>query len=67
MIYFTRPRVKQWGWVVLFGVLCFGAGNYHETQAAIDGTQRWWQQHEKRDLTAAQSQAWKQCIASYWQ
>ena len=65
MSYLGRPHVKQWGWVLFFGLACFAAGNYHVTQEAVIGSAQWWQAHEKRDLSAAQRQAWTQCIRSY--
>ena len=32
-----RPKMRQWGWVVLFGLACFAAGNSHETSEALAG------------------------------
>ena len=66
MSFLSRPRVKQWGWVMLFGLVCFGAGNYHATEDALQGSARWWQGQEmqvaKQAWTSAQKKAWNDCI-----
>ena len=43
MRYFENPKVKQWGWVLFFGLACFAAGNSFKTADALEGQGRWYQ------------------------
>ena len=48
MSFFHRPRIKQWGWVLLACLASYAAGNYHVTREAVDGSARWWQWQEHK-------------------
>lgn len=57
---------RRVGWFVLAVLLGFGAGNYHATKAAVDGSSQWWARHERRHLTAQQQADYNTCYQQ-WQ
>jgi hypothetical protein len=46
MTYFQQPKIKQWGWVILFGMLCFAAGNHFKTEDALAGQAKYYKAAE---------------------
>lgn len=44
---------KLVGAFIFWGLFCFAAGNAHVTQEALNGSNRWWQVKEHRDVNAA--------------
>lgn len=61
MTFLSRPLTRQWGWIALALFAGFGAGNFHATKDAVDGSSQWWQVHEKRHLTAQQQADYDTC------